>query len=48
MAKGAASAYIQFGPETIKPKHEVKLLGAVFDQKLTNKHHIAKAAKRGI
>lgn len=47
-AEGAASAYIQFGQEIIKPKLEVKLLGVVFDQKLTYKHHIAKAAKRGI
>ena len=48
IAEGAASAYIQFGQETIKPKPELKLLGVVFDQKLTYKHHIAKAAKRGI
>lgn len=47
-AEGAASAHIQFGQEIIKPKPEVKLLGVVFDQKLTYKHHIAKAAKKGI
>ena len=47
-AEGAASAYIQFGQEIIKPKPDVKLLGVVFDQKLTYKHHIAKTDKRGI
>ena len=47
-AKGAASAYIQFSQEIINPKPEVKLLGVIFDQKLTYKHHIAKAAKKDI
>lgn len=47
-AEGATSAHIKFGQEIIRPKPEVKLLGVVFDQKLTYKQHIAKAAKRGI
>lgn len=44
----AAFTYIQFGQETIKPKLEVKLLEVFFYQKLTCKHHIAKAVKRDI
>lgn len=47
-AEGVASAHIKFGQEVIQSKPEVKLLGVVFDQKLTYKQHIAKAAKRGI
>ncbi len=35
IAEGAASAYIQFGQEPIKPKLEVKLLGVKLDQRLT-------------
>lgn len=48
LAENAAPKHIQFGQETVKARSEVKILGAILDQKLSYKQHVAQASKRGI
>lgn len=42
-----SEATLRFQGQTITPKEEVKLLGIIFDQKLSFRSHTARAAKRG-
>lgn len=47
-AKLASPSALKIGGQPIYGQKEVKLLGVVFDQKLTYKEHIAKVLQRGI
>ena len=47
-AEVASPTFLKVGNRPIYGQQEVKLLGVVFDQKLTYKEYVAKALKRGV